>query len=32
MGQRDAYGADTVGPTAEEVRVEQRQRKAQANS
>lgn len=32
MGQREAYAADTVGPTAEEVKVEQRRRKERANS
>jgi membrane protein len=32
MGDRDAYAADTVGPTAEEVEVEKRRRKAAANT
>jgi membrane protein len=31
MGQRDAYAADTVGPTAEEVKVEKRMTKERAN-
>jgi hypothetical protein len=31
MGERDAYAADTVGPTAEEVKAETRRRKLHAN-
>jgi len=31
MGQRDAYAADTVGPSAEEVKVQRQQAKANAN-
>ena len=31
MGDRDAYAADTVGPTAEEVKVEKQRTKARAN-
>jgi membrane protein len=31
MGERDAYAADTVGPTAEEVKVEKRMTKERAN-
>ena len=31
MGQRDAYAADTVGPTAEEVKLEKQRTKANAN-
>lgn len=32
MGERDAYAADTLGPTAEEVKEEKRRAKARANS
>ncbi len=32
MGTREAHAADTVGPTAEEVRAETRRRKARANT
>ncbi len=31
MGEREAYAADTVGPTAEEVKVEKQRTKANAN-
>ena len=31
MGDRDAYAADTVGPTAEEVKIEKRRTKERAN-
>ena len=31
MGERDAYAADTVGPTAEEVKVEKQTTKERAN-
>jgi membrane protein len=32
MGQRDAYAADTVGPTADEVKLQKTERKERANS
>jgi membrane protein len=32
MGERDAYAADTVGPTAEQVRVERERREQAANT
>lgn len=32
LGERDAYAADTVGPTAEEVKLEKRRARERANS